>query len=100
MLNIDVERHIVSKDELTTVYRLVGKLNRANLNNKHLLSLYNEYYKPLLKFSYTEFDCIYRIVYTLDNETNMLIDAQLSMSEKIKNNYESITQFTIKTVEL
>ena len=100
MLNIDVERHTVSEDELTTVYRLVGKLNRTNLDNKHLLSLYNEYYKPLLKFSYTEFDCIYRVVYTLDNETNMLIDAQFSMSEKIKNNYESITQFDIKTVEL
>lgn len=100
MLNIDVERHTVSKDELTTVYRLVGKLNRTNLNNKHLESLYDEYYKPLLKFSYTEFDFIYRVVYTLDNETNMLIDATVSMSEKIKNNYESITQFTIKTVEL
>lgn len=99
-LCINVVKSKVSEDESTTVFRLVGTLQRENISIDSLRKQYNEIYKPLIKFSFTEFDYIYRITYTLDTKTGLLIDANASLSEKVKNNYEYITQFQIKKVEL
>lgn len=99
-ITVRVSKTKVSENENTKVFRLVGELDREKLSEEKLLKQYNEIYKPLLKFAFTEFDYVYRITYTLDAETGLLIDSKASINEKIKNNFESITQFEIKQVEL
>ena len=61
---------------------------------------YDEIYKPMLKYSFTDYDYIYRITYTLSKSTGVLLDGKVLLDEKIKNNFECITQFDIKQVEL
>ena len=99
-LIINTVKTKVSEDENTIVFRLVGELQKENLSEKELRKQYNEIYKPILKYSYTDFDYIYRITYTLDTKTGLLLDAKASLNEKIKNNFESITQFEINQVEI
>lgn len=96
----DVVKRKVSEDDKKVVYHLVGTLRRDSIDDKKLSAQYDKLYKPVIKYSYSEFDYIYRIVYTLNAETGILLDAQVSLSEKVKNNYETITQFTIEKVEL
>ena len=96
----DVVKRKVSEDEKKIVYHLVGTLRKDTIDDKKLAAQYDELYKPVVKYSYSEFNYIYRIVYSLSTETGILLDAQVSLSEKIKNNYESITQFIIKKIEL
>jgi len=57
-------------------------------------------YQPLIKFSYTEFDFVFRITYTVENKTGILKNANVSIKEYIKNNYEIITKFDLKEVNL
>ncbi|WP_312079427.1 hypothetical protein [Chryseobacterium sp.] len=99
-LKTDVVKSVVREDESTKTYRLVGTLNRDNLSDENLKNLYDTIYKSSLKFSYTTFDFIYRITYTVDKKTELLLDGKASIAEKIKNNFEVITEYNIKKVEL
>jgi hypothetical protein len=99
-LTISVIKTKVSEDENTIVFKLVGELQKENLSEEELRKQYDEIYKPILKYSYTEYDYIYIITYTLDAKKGLLLGANALFSEKVKNNFESITQFEINQVEL
>ena len=81
-------------------YRLSGTLDKKNISTDKLKEEYDKLYKPLLKYNYTEFDFVYDIDYCIDNNEKILDTARATLEEKIKNNYESKTLFTIKKVEL
>lgn len=99
-LKTDVVKSIVREDENLATYRLVGTLNRENLSDEMLKNMYDSIYKSSLKFNYTAFDFIYRINYTVDKDTGLLQEGKASIAEKIKNNFEVITEYKIKQVEL
>lgn len=99
-LKINVVKSVVSNDESTTTYRLVGTLDRENLNENEMKNLYEKFYQPIIKFSFTEFDYIYRITYEVDNETGQLLKSTASLKEFVKNNYDVITKFELRKVEL
>lgn len=99
-LKMNVVKSVVSNDESTTTYRLVGTLDRENLNENEMKNLYEKFYQPIIKFSFTEFDYIYRITYEVDNETGQLLKSTASLKEFVKNNYDVITKFELRKVEL
>ncbi|MFV0531769.1 MAG: hypothetical protein ACK5MD_10095 [Flavobacteriales bacterium] len=99
-LKANVTNSKVTEDELATTYRLVGTLEKESIDEKILQNLYSNMYQPLIKFSYTEFDFIYRITYIIENKTGLLKNANVSIKESVKNDYEVITKFELKQVEL
>jgi hypothetical protein len=99
-LNTHVVKSLVREDDEVEVYRLVGSLNKNNIPSGALEKMYDEIYKPMIKYSFTEFDYIYRINYTVEKKSGFLLEGRAAISEKIKNNYEILTEFTIKKVEL
>jgi len=96
----DVVKSVVSDNNDHVTYRLVGTLNKKNLSDDTLKDMYDKIYKPTIKYSYTEFDFIYRITYTIDKKNNFLTEGKASLAEKIKNNFEVITEYNIKQVEV
>lgn len=74
-------------------------LNTNNIPIEDLVKKYDEVYKPLLKFSFTEFNFIYNITYTIDSK-GVLTEASALVYEFIKNNFEIITQFKLNKVDL
>lgn len=52
----------------------------------------------MIKYGYTAFDYHYNIIYSLD-AAGLLIKAQASLYEKIKNNFEVITELLIHRME-
>jgi len=99
-ITVKVNKTIVFEDENTIVFRLVGNLQKDKISVEELKKQYDEIYKPMLKYSFTDYDYIYRITYTLSKSTGVLLDGKVLLDEKIKNNFECITQFDIKQVEL
>ena len=53
-----------------------------------------------MKKNYTEYDYIYRFTYVIENKTGLLLNANASLSEQVKNNYETITKFELKKIAL
>lgn len=99
-LSIDIVKSLVNEDEGSATYRLVGTLNRNNLSEEVLKGMYDQIYKPTIKYSYSEFDFVYRITYTIDKKSNFITEGKASIAEKVKNNFEIITEYKIKKVEL
>jgi LysM repeat protein len=99
-LNTDVSKTLISNEENTTTYRLAGTLDKNSVNENEIIKLYQEMYQPIIKYSFTEFNFIYRITYTIQNETGFLINATASIKEQVKNNYETITKFELRRIEL
>ncbi|MEN7551281.1 hypothetical protein AAG747_25410 [Rapidithrix thailandica] len=99
-LNTKVQKVKIKETASTIVLKLIGTLQRDSLSEEYLKQQYDEIYKPLIKYSYSEFNYIYRINYTVDAQTGLLLEANAAISEKIKNNYECLTQFQLKKVEL
>ncbi|WP_419868491.1 LysM peptidoglycan-binding domain-containing protein [Chryseobacterium sp. CT-SW4] len=100
LLHIDVVKTTVSEDENFVTYRLVGTLDRNNISEVELQKMYDEIYKPIIKYNYTEFNYTYRIIYTIDKNTGLLSEGKVALSEKIKNNFEAITELIIRKVNL
>ncbi|MGI9652050.1 LysM peptidoglycan-binding domain-containing protein [Chryseobacterium sp. RLHN22] len=99
-LKTDVVKSKVSEDSEFVTYRLVGTLDKKNLSEEQLKNMYDTIYKSTIKYNYTEFDFIYRITYTIEKKTNLLQQGKASIAEKIKNNFEVITEYNIKKVEV
>lgn len=99
-VKVHVVKSVVKEDEETIVYRLVGTLDEGNISTNHLKKMYDEIYKPMINYAFTEFDYIYRIIYTLDKKSGFLMEGKCILSEKIKNNYEILTEYIIKQVQL
>lgn len=99
-LNVNIDKTIVSIDENISNYRLVGLWDKNSVNEADFIKLYQEIYQPIIKYSYTEFNLIYRINYTLDTKTGLLLAANASIKEAVKNNYETVTKFELRKIEL
>ncbi|MFY1047411.1 LysM peptidoglycan-binding domain-containing protein [Chryseobacterium sp. GP-SGM7] len=100
ILNINVVKSLVSEDEDTITYRLVGTLDKSKLNIDEIKKLYEELYQPIIKFSFTEFDYIYRITYQIEKNTGQIVKSTTSIKEFVKNNYDVITKFELRRIEL
>lgn len=100
LLKINVVKTLVCDNENSTTYRLVGNLNKDSVKMNAIKNLYEQLYQPIIKFSFTEFDFIYRITYELEKETNVLLNASVSIKESVKNNYDVITKYELRKVEL
>lgn len=99
-LNINVNKTIISEKGNIKTYKLTGKWDKEKLPMEELINIYDEIYKPLLRFSFTEYDFIYNITYTVDTTKGILLEAIALVYEKIKNNFEVISQFKLETTEL
>lgn len=99
-LTTKVQKTIVSENSETTTLRLVGILEMNTADHEKVKALYDEIYLPVLKFSFSSFDQIYRVTYTIDSKTGVLLDARATLSERIKNNFETTTQFELQRIEL
>lgn len=99
-LKINVLRSIVSDNENSQTFRIVGNLDINSVNLNSIRNLYEKLYQPIIKFSFTEFDFVYRITYEIEKETNILINASVSIKESVKNNYDVITKYELRKVEL
>jgi LysM repeat protein len=100
LLSVDVSRTVVSDQGNTVTYRLTGTVDKKRLDHDKIVRLYEEMYQPIIKYSFTEFNFIYRITYTIEKTSGLLMDATASLKEQVKNNYESITRFELRKVEL
>lgn len=75
-------------------------LDRGNINEAKLKEMYDEMYKPLIQFAFSEYDIVYRIEYEIDSKNNLVGNANIYIEEMIKNNYQIISSFDMRKISL
>ncbi len=90
----------LSKDGQNTKIILNGVLDRDNINEAKLKEMYDEMYKPLIQFAFSEYDIVYRIEYEIDSKNNLVGNANVYIEEMVKNNYQIISSFDMRKISL
>jgi hypothetical protein len=75
-------------------------LDRDNINEAKLKEMYDEMYKPLIQFAFSEYDIVYRIEYEIDSKNNLVGNANVYIEEMVKNNYQIISSFDMRKISL
>ena len=75
-------------------------LDRDNINEAKLKEMYDEMYKPLIQFAFSEYDIVYRIEYEIDSRNNLVGNANVYIEEMVKNNYQIISSFDMRKISL
>lgn len=99
-IELELQHSIIKEDDYFVEYRTVGTLLRNKIDNNVLEDQYNQFYKPIIEYSFSEYNYDYRIRRMVDKKTGMIVNASAMMKEEVKNNYQFITQFDLKQIEL
>lgn len=103
-VNIPVEvllsNKIKSQNEETIVIQTTGQLNRDKLKLAEIQAQYDLYYKPAIKYGFTDYVYEYDIIRTIEKSTGNIIEASAILSEGVKNNYSTTTECSLKQVKL
>lgn len=99
-IELELQHSIIKEDDYFIEYRTVGTLLKDKIDNTVLEEQYNKFYKPIIEYSFSEFNYEYRIRRMIDKKTNLIVNATAFMKEEVKNNYQFVTQFDLKQIEL
>ncbi len=98
-LEIELQHTIIKEDDYFVEYRTVGTLLKDNINNTVLEEQYNKFYKPVIEYSFSEYNYNYRIRRMADKKTGIIMNASALIKEEVKNNYQFLTQFDLKQID-
>lgn len=98
-IELELQHSIVKEDDFHIEYRTVGTLNRDKINNKVLEEQYNKFYRPIIEYSFSQYNYEYRIRRTVEKKTGLITNAIAMLKEEVKNNYQFVTQFDLKKIE-
>ncbi|GAA3518715.1 hypothetical protein GCM10022393_36030 [Aquimarina addita] len=99
-VEVDIVETTVSEDDDFIHRRKVGTLQREKLDRDELIRQYDQFYKPMVEYNFTEYEYMYRLSYVIDKKTGFISEGRAVFSEKVKNNYEFTTEFNLKQVQL
>ncbi|WP_268223192.1 hypothetical protein [Sinomicrobium oceani] len=99
-LNIPIVNSKASDKDGILIYRSVGSPDLKKMNKDEMIRQYDRIYKPVIKYNFTEYNYEYRIRRYVNKKDGIITSAKAVMIERIKNNYELISQFDLKQVAL
>lgn len=98
-IELELQHSITREDDYFIEYRTVGTLLKNKIDNNILEEQYNQFYKPIIEYGFTEYLYEYRIRRMVEKKTNLIVNAVAFMKEEVKNNYQLITQFDLKQID-
>lgn len=98
-IELELQHTIIKEDDYFVEYRTVGTLLKDKIDTSVLKDQYNKFYKPIIEYSFTEYNYDYRIRRMVDKRTGTIVNASALMKEEVKNNYQLLTQFDLKQIE-
>lgn len=98
-LSIELQHSIVKEDDYFIEYRTVGTLLKEELNYERIIKQYNQFYKPIIEYGFSDYNYVYRIRRRINRKTGLIESASVMIKEEVVNNYQLITQFDLKQID-
>lgn len=96
-LNIDTTILNESPENITILKS--GNLNRKNLDLQAFEKIYDFRYKPRIGYKFDGYDFTHHTQVCYDLNDDMLLDAQMTINEVVRNNIEVYVEYKIRRVE-
>jgi len=97
-IELDFENTISSETPETITILKSGRLNRKNLNINDFEKIYDLRYKPRIGYKFDGYDFIHQIEISYDQTDDVLLDAQMTINEVVKNNIEVFVDYKIRRI--
>lgn len=85
-------------DEILKIRR-VSTMDYPSLNMKNIVKLYDERIKPMVQFSFSEYNFSYRETLIWNKKENVLQESRVTAIEEVKNNIQLLIDFNLKRFE-
>jgi len=74
-------------------------MDYPSLNMKNIVRLYDERIKPMVQFSFSEYNFSYRETLIWNKKENVLQESHVTAIEEVKNNIQLLIDFKLKRFE-
>jgi len=99
-VGLELTHSLVSEDDNQIIIHTHGELMKDGLDETEMENQYDFYYKPFVKYGYTQYFYAYDITRKIDKQTGAITEAKALLTEGVKNNYETTTECSLKQVKL
>ncbi|MFD1603399.1 hypothetical protein ACFSJW_12235 [Flavobacterium artemisiae] len=96
---LDFKQDILSESPSTVEIRKVSQIDKQKLNNDFLERKYNEKFRPMIKYKFSEFNFSVRERVTIDTEENWINQSEITIIEEVKNNIQVLITYKLTKIE-
>lgn len=97
-IDVDIEApyHLIKLENDLAQIRKVGTMKLTNEQKMNIINHYNEKFKPLLHYQFSNYNVDIRVNRTFDINTRLVVDGKITIIESVQDNIENTCEVTIK----
>lgn len=93
---MDFRCDVIKEENDLLKLRKVGSAKLDDELLENIVKKHDQYYKPQIKYNFTEYKLEFRQTYEVDRNTRLVNEAKLIWNEAIKDNVESFCEFKMR----
>ena len=98
-LNLNFKQNIMSESENGVAVSKVGELEKDSYNKNFLENAYDQKFKPIVHYKFSEFNFSYREKCFLNTKEQWIENAEVTIKEEVKNNVQILIDYKLKKIE-
>lgn len=98
-ITLNFTASLIEENDDVLKVRRVSELDASNLNMNKIVALYDERYKPMVKYNFSEYNYSYRETLIWNKKDDILQESHITVIEEVKNNIQLLIDFKLKKVE-
>lgn len=99
IIDLHIKQDLLRETEDKILVRKVSTIDKEVHKSKHLEKQYNEKYKPVIQYRFSEYNISYRERIVYDEATAWLESAEITIIEEVKNNIQLLVNYKLKKIE-
>ena len=99
IIDLHIKQDLLRETEDKILVRKVSTIDKEIHKSKHLEKIYNEKYKPVIQYRFSEYNISYRERIVYDEATAWLESADITIIEEVKNNIQLLVNYKLKKIE-
>ncbi|MFD2583954.1 hypothetical protein ACFSR6_15745 [Pedobacter vanadiisoli] len=99
-INLHIGQFIVMESPELIKIKRTGTLDQRSIDKDFMVKQYDEKFKPYVGFSFSSYNYAYNQSFTINNEENLISEANIVIVEEVKNNVQITVNYDLKLVDL
>ena len=96
---VRMEQLITAETPDTATVNKVGRMIAAKVDLPAMAKMYDQKYKPVIQYKFSEFDLSYKERYVLNTRDRLIETAEVHLMEEVRNNVQVYIHYTLKRIE-
>lgn len=96
---VRMEQLITAETPDTATVNKVGRMIAAKVDLPAMVKMYDQKYKPVIQYKFSEFDLGYKERYVLNTRDRLIETAEVHLTEEVRHNVQVYIHYTLKRIE-